>query len=287
MRYEITGVKTSRLVIFVILCCTLFGCGERITKRISMGMVEGWAEGNAMTLVTQAFFAQKGYHVVTHKAAPNLLLASMDNGDTDVFMNVWLPTTHGDKIKPFKNISSAGMNYQGARLGLVVPTYVDINSIEELNDNRAKFGGKIIGIERGSGMAIYTDTVVMDYDLQYRQLNSSMIAMASELQKAVDENRWIVVTAWQPHWLFGRFDLKFLDDPKKVYGDAEHIETFTRKGFNRDFPALYRYFQHAFFDKEIMNDLLAKMEDSKNKKETAKQWVKEHQELVDSWWGKG
>jgi len=275
-----------KLAISSILCCSLFSCGEHITQRISMGMVEGWAEGNAMTLVTKEFLSQKDYHVVTHKAAPNLLLASMDNGDTDVFMNVWLPTTHGDKIAPFKNIFSAGVNYEGAKLGLVVPKYVDINSIDELNDNSDKFGGKIIGIERGSGMASYTDSVLLAYNLNYRQLNSSMIAMASELQKAVNENRWIVVTAWQPHWLFGRFDLKFLEDPKNIYGDAEHIETFVRKDFDKDFPEVYRYFQHAFFDEEIMSDLLTKMEASKNKKETAKQWVKDHQELLASWWGK-
>lgn len=275
-----------KLTVLSILCCTLFSCSERITKRISMGMVEGWAEGNAMTLVTKEFLSQKDYHVVTHKAAPNLLLASMDNGDTDVFMNVWLPTTHGDKIAPFKNIFSAGVNYEGAKLGLVVPKYVGINSIDELNDNSDKFGKKIIGIERGSGMATYTDSVLLAYKLNYRQLNSSMIAMASELQKAVNENRWIVVTAWQPHWLFGRFDLKFLEDPKNIYGDAEHIETFVRKDFDKDFPEVYRYFQHAFFDEEIMSNLLTKMESSRNKKETAKQWVKDHQKLLDSWWGK-
>ncbi|MFC6100432.1 glycine betaine ABC transporter substrate-binding protein [Olivibacter domesticus] len=275
-----------KLLVITILCNILLSCGERINKRISMGMVEGWAEGNAMTLVTKEFLAQKDYHVVTHKAAPNLLLASMDNGDTDVFMNVWLPTTHGDKIAPFKNIFSAGVNYEDAKLGLVVPKYVDINSIEELNDKRDKFGSKIIGIERGSGMATYTDSVLLAYKLNYRQLNSSMIAMASELQKAVNEKRWVVVTAWQPHWLFGRFDLKFLEDPKKIYGDTEHIETFVRKDFDKDFPELYRYFQHAFFNEEIMTDLLTKMEAGKNKKETAKRWVEEHQELLHSWWGK-
>ena len=76
---------------FSVVLFLVFGsCGGRIGKRISMGMVEGWAEGNAMTLVTKEYLTQKGYLVVTHKAAPNLLLPSMDNGDTDVFMNVWL-----------------------------------------------------------------------------------------------------------------------------------------------------------------------------------------------------
>lgn len=273
-----------KLSFFGLLCCVLCGCDERLTKRISMGMVEGWAEGNAMTLVTKEFLAEKGYHVITHKAAPNLLLASMDNGDTDVFMNVWLPTTHGDKIAPFKRISSAGINYKGAQLGLVVPRYVDIGSIDELNENKDKFEGRIVGIERGSGMATYTDSVLLAYDLDYRQLNSSMIAMASELQKAINDNKWIVVTAWQPHWLFGRFDLKFLEDPKKIYGDTEHIETFVRDDFEEDFPAVYRYFQRAFFEEAIMNDLLIRMEASKRKKETAREWIAEHQELLESWW---
>lgn len=277
-------MTTYRWILVGLICSVLSGCGERITKRITMGMVEGWAEGNAMTLITKEVLTRKGYHVVTHKAAPNLLLASMNNGDTDVFMNVWLPKTHGDKIAPFPNISSVGINYEGALLGLVVPNYVDIHSIEELNSNRDKFDGKIIGIERGTGMAIYTDSAMIEYALQYEQLNSSMVAMASELRKAIDENRWIVITAWEPHWLFGLFDLKFLKDPKKVYGEAEHIETFVRDGLDTDFPEVHHFLSNVFFDKETLADLLARIEKSTNDEETAKQWVDDHQPLIDSWW---
>lgn len=273
-----------KLVSILLACFCLFGCGDRLTKRISMGMVEGWAEGNAMTTIAQEYLKEKGYHVVVHKAAPNLLLASMDNGDTDVFMNVWLPTTHGDKIAPFHNLRSIATNYEGAQLGLVVPDYVDISSIEDLNDHADEFDSKILGIERGTGAAIYTDSVILDYDLDFQQLNSSMVAMAAELNKAIDEKRWVVVTAWQPHWVFGRFDLKFLEDPKKVYGEVEHIETFSRKDFDKDFPDAYRFFQNAYFEEDILSDLLTRMESSKNEKETAKEWIKENRSLVDSWW---
>ncbi|WP_246162447.1 glycine betaine ABC transporter substrate-binding protein [Sphingobacterium phlebotomi] len=278
-------MKGMKWTLMIVTCFCLFGCGDHLTKRISMGMVEGWAEGNAMTTVAQEYLKEKGYHIVIHKAAPNLLLASMDNGDTDIFMNVWLPKTHGDKIAPFHNIQSVATNYEGALLGLVVPDYVEINSIEELNANIDRFDGKIMGIERGTGMAIYTDSVILAYDLNFRQLNSSMVAMAAELNKAINENRWIVVTAWQPHWLFGRFNLKFLEDPKKIYGEVEHIETFVRQDFDQDFPEVYRFFQHAFFDEEIMADLLTKMEASKNQKETAKKWIQQNRSMLDAWWG--
>ena len=277
-------MRRARWLMILTICLSILGCGDRFHKHISMGMVEGWAEGNAMTTVAQEYLIQKGYHVVIHKAASNLLLASMENGDTDVFMNVWLPKTHGEKIAPFHKIQRVATNYEGALLGLVVPDYVTINSIEELPENVGRFEGKIMGIDRGTGMAAYTDSVILAYDLNYRQLNSSMVAMAAELNKAIAERRWIVVTAWQPHWLFGRFDLKILQDPKKVYGEQERIETFVRKDFEKDFIRPYTFFRHAFFEEELMTDLLMKMEISKNQKETARQWIRDNQSLLDGWW---
>ena len=237
-----------------------------------------------MTLVAQEILNQKGYHVVLQKAAANLLFASMNNGDTDAYMDVWLPETHGDKVARFDKIHSTGTVYEGALLGLVVPEYVSIHSIEELNDYTDQFGGRIIGIERGSGIAAGTDRAITEYHLDYEQLNSSTVAMISELQKAVRENQWIVITGWKPHWMFSRFDLKFLADPKTVYGEAERIEAYVREGLDREFPEVYHFFQQVFFDDETMSDLLARMEESKNQPETAKQWVAEHADLVKSWW---
>lgn len=267
-------------------CCIFLSCGKHVNKRISLGVVSGWAEGEAMTLVAQEALNRAGYHVVLQKAAPNLLFASMDNGDTDAYMDVWLPKTHGDKVARFSKIRSTGIIYEGALLGLVVPDYVTINSIDELNKHKNQFGGRMIGIERGSGIAAATDRVLKEYNLDYVQLNSSTVAMISELQKAVREKRWIIVTGWKPHWMFARFDLKFLKDPKQVYGEAERIEAYVREGLDKEFPEVYGFFQQISFDDETMSDLLAKMEESKNQKETAKQWVDEHQDLVNTWFRK-
>jgi ABC-type proline/glycine betaine transport system substrate-binding protein len=47
----------------------------------------------------------------------------------------WLPVTHGEYMKQVGDkVEDLGPNYEGARIGLVVPAYVDINSIEELNN---------------------------------------------------------------------------------------------------------------------------------------------------------
>ncbi len=32
--------------------------------------------------------------------------------------------------------------------------------------------------------------------------------------EAIRKKQWIVVTGWSPHWMFGRWNLHYLDDPK-------------------------------------------------------------------------
>ena len=46
--------------------------------------------------------------------------------------------------------------------------------------------------------------------------------MVAFLKKSIDANEWIVVTGWTPHWMFSRYPLKFLEDPKEEFGDSEH-----------------------------------------------------------------
>lgn len=277
-------MKVYKYFIALVLSAYLVGCGSSINKRITMGVVDGWAEGTAMTTVAKVFLEDKGYHIVTQKAAVNLLLASMNNGDTDIYMDVWLPRTHGDKVARFKNIQSLGVDYKGALMGLTVPAYVDISSIEELNSHKGQFEGRIVGIERGAGITQYTDSAIAVYGLDYTQMSSSTVAMAAELARAIDEHKWIVITGWQPHWLFGRYDLKFLEDPKQVYGEEERIEVFARAGLENDYPEVYNFFKHVFFNKEQMADLLLKMNNSTNEEATAKQWIREHRTMIDGWW---
>lgn len=253
------------------------------SKYITIGMVDGWAEDVAMTHVAKAILDKQGYHVIIQKASTDMIMASMNNEDTDLFMGVWLPYTHAKKLAKFPGLTHIGTNYNNGRIGLVVPEYVPVNSIEELNQHQEQFSHRIIGIEKGAGLTTGTDKAIIDYKLDYQQINSSTIAMITELQNAIQRKQWIVVTGWQPHWMFGKMKLKFLDDPKKIFGEAEQIKTYSRKSFVKDHPELARFFSRLHFDDENMSDLLMKMEQSKNKETTAKEWVEDHSELVNLW----
>ncbi len=280
-------MKKIKYLIFAVLIAVLglFNSCEKLknSKYITIGMVDGWAEDVAMTHVAKAILDEQGYHVIIQKASTDMILASMNNEDTDLFMGVWLPFTHAAKVAKFPELKPLGTNYNGGKIGLVVPDYVPIQSIEELNAHKDQFRHRIIGIEKGAGMTSATDKVIIDYKLDYQQINSSTIAMITELQNTIKRKEWIVVAGWQPHWMFGKMKLKFLEDPKKTYGEAEQIKTYSRKSFGKDHPELAAFFSKVHFDDANMIDLLTKMEDSKDKEATAKKWVEDHPQLIKGW----
>ncbi len=274
-------IKSMVLCLMVLL---LGACSKGRNKNIiHIGMVDGWAEGVAMTEVAKVIMEEKGYHVVIQRATPDMILASMNNGDTDLYMDVWLPLTHGSKVAKFPNIEELGTSYSHARNGLVVPDYVTIDRIEELRKHEREFDKRIIGIEKGAGITRAVDQVIKEYELDYKHVNSSTVAMITELQNAIKAKRWIVVAGWQPHWMFAKMKLKFLEDPKKTLGDAEQIKIFARGDFRMEQPELAQFFSKVYFDESTMADLLSQMQGSQNKTDTAKEWNKKHNDLVKGW----
>jgi glycine betaine/proline transport system substrate-binding protein len=68
-----------------------------------------------------------------------------------MFFDAWLPNSHKDYWADYgENLVVIGEAFSDATTGLVVPTYITINSIEELNANKDKFKGEIIGIGGGA-----------------------------------------------------------------------------------------------------------------------------------------
>src|SRR5699024_11953513 len=99
-------------------------------------------------------------------------------------------------------------------------TYVEVDSITELNDSADLFNNEIIGIDPGAGLQGLTEDVVEEYDLNLRLRDGSDATMTAALANAVNNDEPIVVTAWTPHWKFARWDLKYPDDPEGLYGGA-------------------------------------------------------------------
>ncbi|ACY17947.1 glycine betaine ABC transporter substrate-binding protein [Haliangium ochraceum] len=247
-----------------------------------------WAEGIAYTHLAKVVLEDKmGYEVKLTAADVGPAYTSVAQGDQDAFMETWLPTLHKDYIEKFEGkLVDLGHVYEGTQSGLVVPAYVPITKISELKDHKDKFDGKITGIDAGAGIMNTTEEVIASYDLGFTLLPSSGPAMTSALKNAIDKEEWIVVTGWRPHWKFGRWDLKFLEqDEDKMVWKEGNIHITGRAGIKEDKPTLAAFLSSMMLTDEQLGDLMIKVNESDGKdvEDVARQWMADNEAVITAW----
>ena len=125
------------------------------------------------------------------------------------------------------------------------------------------------------------DKAVQDYSLDFDLKSSSGATMVAFLKKSIDANEWIVVTGWTPHWMFSRYPLKFLEDPKEEFGDSEHIEVIATKGFSEKDPYAASFFKNFKLTDEQLSELMYYMEDgTRTESRSARAWLEKHPEII-------
>lgn len=96
---------------------------------ISMPWDTERASAHLMTLVLE----DHGFDVNVTSVDPSVLFQALAQGEADATVTPWLPTTHGAFIEEYgDDIVDLGPNLPGAISGLVVPEYMDIDSIEDI-----------------------------------------------------------------------------------------------------------------------------------------------------------
>ncbi|MBN2232168.1 MAG: glycine betaine ABC transporter substrate-binding protein [Deltaproteobacteria bacterium] len=276
----------ATLMILLALCLTTGIQPAAAGKgKVELAYVE-WDCATASTHVVQVVLQDLGYDVEVIPVAAAAMWQSIASGDADGMVTAWLPTTHGHYLKRFKDkIVDLGKNLHGTRIGLVVPAYVTIDSIADLKANARKFANKVIGIDPGAGLMSKTETVMKEYGLGKMNLvEGSGATMAAALQDAIKNREWIVVTGWTPHWKFARWELKYLDDPKGIYGGDEYISTMVRKGLKEDLPEVYAVLDSfSWTPKDIATVMIMNRQEGASPEASARKWVDEHQDLVKKW----
>ncbi|WP_135604262.1 glycine betaine ABC transporter substrate-binding protein [Methanococcoides sp. NM1] len=245
-----------------------------------------WDDARANTFVLKQVLESEGYEVETVNADLGAVFQGVAQGDIDIYASAWLPTTqglywdrYGNDLDYVNNIST------GAKIGLVVPTYVTIDSINELNENKDKFEGVVQGIEPGAGIMATTEVAMEEYNLDYVLSASSTVGMATELQDSIDNEEWMVVTLWQPHWAFARMDLKFLEDPKNVYGEGDNLVLVARKDLSEDRPDVYEIISRYEMDISDVGSIMLDLDQGLSPEEAAAKWIENNPEKVNEWLG--
>jgi glycine betaine/proline transport system substrate-binding protein len=193
---------------------------------------------------------------------------ALANGNIDLIPMVWLPNTHKAFWDKYKDqLEDLGVLYEG-RIGWAVPDTVpasEVSTIEDLNKPgiREKFANRILTSEAGNGQYKLSLKAIEDYKLTgYKLVASSETGMLTEMDRGLQRGQWSVINAWNPHWMFSKWKLRYLDEPKGVFGGAEQIHAVARKGFSRQNPQVAYFFAHYSMPLEELQGLMMKAKQS-------------------------
>ena len=211
------------------------------------------------------------------------------SGDIDVMMMSWLPGTHSDYMeKVGSDIVSLGILYGYARLGWAVPTYIpesELSSIEDLKKDsvREKLDGTITGIDPGAGLTRLSEEAIETYGLDgYNLQISSGAGMTAALERAVNRDEWIVVTGWSPHWKFGAYDLRYLEDPEGVLGSYERVHAMAREGFYQENPEAALFLARMHLDLDVLQAAMFEAQET-SYDEAVDNFIDGNEDLIDYW----
>ncbi|WP_181349233.1 glycine betaine ABC transporter substrate-binding protein [Thalassobacillus sp. CUG 92003] len=108
------------------------GTEEVDGKEIELVYVN-WDTEIASTNVVAEVLRNQGFDVTITALDNGPMWNAVANGEADGMVAAWLPGTHGDLYEEHKdNLVDLGANLEGAKIGLVVPSYVEADSIEDL-----------------------------------------------------------------------------------------------------------------------------------------------------------
>ncbi|MFD4563713.1 ABC transporter permease/substrate binding protein [Streptomyces sp. NPDC058467] len=247
-----------------------------------------WDEDVAITYLWKNVLARRGYQLNLKQMDVGPVYTGLASGDLDLNFDAWLPYAQSNYWDQHKNdLRDLGTWYQPTSLEIAVPSYVkDVKSLADLKGKSGTFGGKIIGIEPGTGeMNLLKTKVLPGYglDKEYKVVDGSTPAMLAELKRAYAKKQPVAVVLWSPHWAYSEYKLTKLADDKKLFGEGNTIRTISSAKFPGQYPQLTKWIKNFKMSEAELGSLESeiKQRGQGHEEDAVAAWLKEHPDMVE------
>ncbi|MFE4542709.1 glycine betaine ABC transporter substrate-binding protein [Arthrobacter sp. NPDC056727] len=260
------------------------GSATTTDKTVTIG-VNPYDEVLASSYLWKDILEEEGYTVKLEQLDVAPLYSGVATGQLDFFFGA-VPLTHKDYWDRFsKDFNVTGQWYDTLRQGVVVPEYSDAKTVADLKSKSSEFGGKIIGIESGSGLMAQTKAALTKYDLSgYNLIEGSTPAMLAALDRSIKNKEPVAVTLWQPHWAFQKYQLRLLDDPEGVYPPNDTFKVITSKKFAKNEDVTKRLARFHMTAEQLQSlEIVINQAGQGKEQDAVKAWIKDNQAAVDTW----
>ncbi|MFI6661143.1 glycine betaine ABC transporter substrate-binding protein [Streptomyces sp. NPDC050523] len=184
----------------------------------------------AVAAVTRRVLEDHGHPVNSVEAPHEQLFRLQEDGDIDVLISAWLPSSHDTYLSRYRDrVRVLTPQYQPYCVWAVPPS-MPIENVREVADlARPEVVERMItvidGINPGAGISRFSARMVSEYGLDrvgYTFSPGTEASFISRVERGLATGEWFVIPLWRPQYLNRLYGLRPLEDPKGLLGTVDN-----------------------------------------------------------------
>ena len=277
-----------------LLSTSVLASEDASCKTVRMGVVN-WTDVIATSGMADVLLDGLGYESKQTSAVQQIIFAGIRDKRLDIFLGYWKPAMDKN-IAPFVAANQvkvlAQPSLSDAQATLAVPQYVadaGLKTFADIAKFKDKLGGKIYGIEPGSG-ANTTIKTMIDTDhfglKGFNLVESGEAGMLAAVQRAVNRKEFVVFVGWTPHPMNINMKITYLTGSEDVYGPNEGaatVSTVTAPDYAQRCPNVTKLLENLTFSAAQESQLMVPIMERQTPQDVAKKWLRDHPEDLQKW----
>ena len=254
----------------------------------------GWTDIILTDATVELILDTLGYEAESTILGLGVTYAALQEGNMDVFQGNWRPVQDENFKDYFENkwVDVLGMNLEGAKFTLAVPSYIagkGIRSFSDVAANPDLFGRRIYGIEPGSNDYLLDMIAkgLYGFDDGWEVVETSESGMLAQVERAISREEPVVFLGWEPHPMNINYEITYLEGGDEVFGadfGGATVYTLSRPGYATDCPNVARFLSQVRYTLGYENYGMRRiLSDGLEPVEAARAQLQEMPELITPW----
>lgn len=262
-----------------------------MSKKITIGVTDLSFHRTTASLVTHAL-EDMGFEVERRYAPHQENFKQLRAKEVDLLTSAWLPSSHGGykaDVEEVVPVIELGLHYEPYALW-GVPDYVPAEAVSEVADLLKpdvieKMKPHIQGINPGAGITRFSIKMMEEYGLNdagYAFSPGTEEDCFSAFEQAVAKKEWMIVPLWKPQFLFYKYAIREIKEPKGLLGIVDRAVLLLRE----DKKALFTDAQIEKLDSlRFSNEIIAELDyrvcrEGRPQDEVTLEWLKAHHTIA-------
>jgi glycine betaine/proline transport system substrate-binding protein len=229
---------------------------------------------------------QQDIEVELYKIPEVALFEALATGEIDVAISAWLPYTHVKYQDMYhREIKKHSLLCDSLGLYMIVPEYAEMTSIEDLALAGSMLRNTIVIPESQNALFHFGKDIIVDYGLSnFTLVESNWDNIVTYIDESIQKKAAFAIIGVRPHWIFERYDIKTLSDPRRSLGNWEQAFVCINSDFLVRMPVICSFLANVNF---TLSDIETLMEMNQTlgtePYENAMRWINQNTSRINRW----